>query len=255
MRTVRLVPPGGDGVAHLILDRPDRRNALAEPELDALCTLIPSVPASGARALVLRSTGQAFCAGADVDELRRLAGGPPAERAHGLRRFMDAVLALVRCPVPTLAAVQGPCLGAGACLALACDQLVAGPEARLGLVMTSMGLPGSTLAAPWLLARRVPTRTAWRLLAGAATLDAADALSLGLVDRVVPGADLERVAQEQAAAWADAPVAALSATKRALLELEGAGRPLEEQAERALEDMVAAFESPELRGRLGVNPR
>lgn len=252
--TVRLVPEAGGEVLRLVLDRPERRNALREVEVDALRSALDQAAASEARALVVQGAGRAFCAGADFGYLRRVAEMPPGERATHLRGFVDLVTELVRFPLPTVAGVHGPCYGAGACLALACDHVVADDEGRLGLVFTRIGVGGGDVCATWLLARRVPSRTAWRLLADAAELDAGRARSLGLVDEVVAQTELGNTVLRRALAWARQPGNALADTKRAVLDLEGAGALLTEHAERALGDLVDALGTAAVRERLDVAP-
>jgi 2-(1,2-epoxy-1,2-dihydrophenyl)acetyl-CoA isomerase len=182
-----------DGPVHrLTINRPARRNALTPSLARALAQEIEQVEEAGdARVVILSGAGGHFCAGLDLHWLGSLRGGPStAELQHGLSDFQSAVIAIVRCPVPVLAVMQGTAAGFGFDLALACDMRVAGSSATFISAFARMGLVpdgGSTFTLP----RLVGVGRALRLLMTNQTLDAATALSIGLVEEVIEDAALE----------------------------------------------------------------
>ncbi|GGK42549.1 enoyl-CoA hydratase [Pilimelia terevasa] len=175
---------GDDGVAVLTLDRPARRNALTGDMWAALPKLLDELAADPrVRALVLTGAGATFCAGADIEELRATYAHPAdADAFHAVN--VAAEEALAGFPRPTVAAVDGACVGGGAQLAVACDLRFAAagayfavPPARLGVVY-----PASATVR---LAQLVGPARAKYLLYSAAAVDAARAYAYGLVDEVV----------------------------------------------------------------------
>lgn len=134
-----------DRVAVLTLDDPDRRNALTRALGDELVAAVDDLsqdPEVGA--LVVTGAGSAFCSGADVADLRGLSGDDADARvAAGLQSIYAGFLGVLECPLPTVAAVNGPAVGAGMNLALACDLRIAGRSARFDPKFISIGLhPG-----------------------------------------------------------------------------------------------------------------
>jgi 2-(1,2-epoxy-1,2-dihydrophenyl)acetyl-CoA isomerase len=183
--------PGGP-VHRLTINRPARRNALTPSLARQLAQEIEQVEEAGeARAVILSGAGGHFCAGLDLHWLGSMRGTPStAELQHGLSDFQSAVIAIVRCPVPVLAIVQGTAAGFGFDLALACDMRVAGSSASFTSAFARMGLVpdgGSTFTLP----RLVGVGRALRVLMTNQTIDAAAALSIGLVEEVIDDARLE----------------------------------------------------------------
>ena len=233
--------------AAITLDAPGRLNAFDRQDLADLAGALDRCAADErVRCLVIRGRGRAFCAGADlafVEEIRR---APAGEQRAALALAPSVVLRIAQFPKPTVAAVQGAAFGGGACLALACDDVVLAEDARLGFIFTSLGLPGGDSAATWLLSRRTSARRAWRLLSGGEIVGSAEAAALGLADAVVPPGRLDGEAARRAAAYARRSPSALAATKQQLLRLEGAGSFLEPVLDQELADMAAAFAGPDL---------
>lgn len=170
-----------DGVAVLTLDRADRRNALDGSLVDAIVTAFDRVEArNDARAVVLTGRGDAFCAGAVLDTLIASAQGDFDSVAH----VYDGFLRVLRSPLPTIAAVNGPAVGAGLNLALACDVRLASTSARFDSRFPAIRLhPGG--GHTWLLQRAVGRQTATLMSLFGTTLDASAALASGLVAEVV----------------------------------------------------------------------
>jgi 2-(1,2-epoxy-1,2-dihydrophenyl)acetyl-CoA isomerase len=179
-------------IHRLTLNRPARRNALTPELARQLAREIEQVEEAGeARVIILSGNGGHFCAGLDLHWLRSLGGGPSiAELQHGLSDFQSAVIAIVRCPIPVLATVQGTAAGFGFDLALACDLRLAGSSASFTSAFARMGLVpdgGSTFTLP----RLVGVGRALRVLMSNQTLDAPTALSIGLVEEVIDDATLD----------------------------------------------------------------
>jgi 2-(1,2-epoxy-1,2-dihydrophenyl)acetyl-CoA isomerase len=187
-----LLSQSGGPIHRLMLNRPARRNALTPALARQLAQEIEQVEEVGeARVIVLSGVGGHFCAGLDLHWLSSLGGVPSiADLQHGLSDFQSAVIAIVRCPIPVIAIVQGTAAGFGFDLALACDMRLAGSSASFTSAFARMGLVpdgGSTFTLP----RLVGVGRALRLLMSNQTLDAATALSIGLVEEVIDDATLD----------------------------------------------------------------
>jgi enoyl-CoA hydratase/carnithine racemase len=182
-------------IAILTLNRPEVRNALS-PWLYAELEQAVRALGAEARCLVITGQGEAFCSGDDVKLVMAGGGaGGPAPVAEALAReprLTPAADALLRCPVPVIAAVNGPAVGWGMELALMADLRVASERARFGELFVLRGLC-CDVAGLARLAQLVGREKAAELLYTGALIDAAEALRIGLVSRVVPH---ERVLDE-----------------------------------------------------------
>lgn len=172
----------GDGVRLLTLDDPDRRNALDEQMGRELVQTARALREDeAARVLVVTGQGEAFCAGADLPALFGDPDVPIERRRARLQRYYRAFLDVRDLPLPTIAAVNGPAVGAGLNLALACDVRIAGPSAAFGATFTRIGLhPGG--GCTWFLVRAVGAARALRTLMLGDTLDARQAVAWGLAE-------------------------------------------------------------------------
>jgi 2-(1,2-epoxy-1,2-dihydrophenyl)acetyl-CoA isomerase len=239
-----------DGPVHrLTISRPARRNALTPGLARSIAEALDRVEESGrAELVVLRGAGGHFSAGLDLHWLRSLGEVPSvAELQRGLADFQAAILAVVRCPVPVLAVVEGTVAGFGLDLALACDLRLASTSATFTSAFARMGLVpdgGSTFTLP----RLVGIGPALRLLLAGETIDAARAQAIGLVDEVVASVDLDG----EVAAFADRLTAGATSSVRAIKRL------VRSQEVGALEQVLAtegaaqlqALQGPEFRRRL-----
>lgn len=234
-------------VATIRLNTPERLNAFDRQDLRDLDSALDDCESDpDIRCLVIGGAGRAFCAGADLRFIEEIRRGPADAMRAALALAPAVVRRIALFGKPTVAAVHGAAYGGGACLALACDEVVLAADARLGLIFTNLGLPGGDSAATWLVSRRTGTRRAWRLLAHGAVVPAAQALDLGLADEVVPADQLAEAAGHRAAAYASRPPSALAVTKRQLLRLEGSGAFLDAALERESAEMLTAFGGAEL---------
>ncbi len=204
----------GDHVAELVLDRPEALNAISTAfakEIAAATERLAQDPA--VRAVVLSSAVErAFCVGADLKERNGLSDAELMAQRPITRGCYGGVLAL---PVPALAAIEGFALGGGLELALACDLIVAGEHAQVGLPEVSVGLiPGG--GGTQLLTRRVGWSRAASLIFTARRVPAAEAAALGILDEVVPaGTARDRALELALMVAANSPVGVRSA-KRAM---------------------------------------
>ncbi|MBM4270213.1 MAG: enoyl-CoA hydratase [Deltaproteobacteria bacterium] len=177
-----------DGVATLSLNRPRQLNSLSVEMLEALQDELDAIARDeGVRVVILAGEGRAFSAGHDLRQMRDNA----AEGDH-LRLFEQCsrmMLSLIRLPQPVIARVQGIATAAGCQLVATCDLAVAAEEARFATSGIGVGLFCSTPAVA--LSRNVPRKRAFEMLFTGEFIDAATALDLGLVNQVVPAAELE----------------------------------------------------------------
>lgn len=212
-------------VAILTLNRPETRNALTGPEeWDAVVAACERVQRDDAvKAVIVTGAGSAFCAGGNVKDFRDkqgLAAGTPAEVRENYRRGIQAIpLAFHRLDVPTIAAVNGPAIGAGCDLACMCDIRIASENAKFAESFVKLGLiPGD--GGTWLLQRVVGYAKAAELAFTGDLLDAREAERIGLVSRVVPADSLLSEARALAGRIAANPGQAVRMTKRLLREAQ-----------------------------------
>lgn len=203
-----------DGIATITLNRPQARNALDIPMRGELGAALDELEADSAvRVVILTGAGGHFSAGGDVKSMaRRHTAAEGRARVEMLNRF---VIRLFEFPKPTLAMVEGFAVGAGCNIALACDMVVASDQARFGEVFARIGLVpdgGGT----WFLPRLVGLAKAKELVFSADIIDAAEALRIGLVNRVVPAGELVAATRTLAARVATGPPGALGLAKALL---------------------------------------
>jgi enoyl-CoA hydratase/carnithine racemase len=199
-------------VARLTLDRPEARNAIPLAGWRDLAARVREAEAAGARALVLAGSPTAFCAGADLQDFPALQRDPAA-RADFRAAMREGLDGLASAAIPTVAAIEGPCYGAGVALALACDLRLAGPGARFAITPAKFGIsyPQEDVAR---LVALVGPGQASRLLLTALPIDAAEAARIGLVEILVE--DLSSALDSLVAALAAASPASHRALKRGI---------------------------------------
>jgi 2-(1,2-epoxy-1,2-dihydrophenyl)acetyl-CoA isomerase len=213
-----------DGIATLTFNRPERLNALSTPIMEGLLHGLPRLAGDPAvKVLILTGAGRAFCAGGDVKDMAQ--GGEQrsaAEATARLRSRMEVSRILHELPKPTIAMINGPAAGAGLAFALACDLRIAGASARLVTAFVRVGFAGD-FGGSFFLTRLVGTAKARELYFTGRPVDADEALSLGLANRVVADEDLATVTMELARSLAHGPSIALSLMKRNLNCAESSG--------------------------------
>jgi enoyl-CoA hydratase/carnithine racemase len=221
-----------EGVVHLTLDRPERRNALSRGLLGELEGALAAVAADpSARVVVLGGRGPAFCSGHDLGEMT---GRSEAEYRDLFAACSRVMLAIRRLPQPVIARVHGVATAAGCQLVAACDLAVAAREATFATPGVKIGLFCTTPMVP--LVRAVPDKAAMEMLLTGAPIPAERALALGLVNRVVAAEALDEAVAELAGAIAAASPLVVALGKRAFHELRDLGE--EEAYARAVDVMT-----------------
>lgn len=228
----------------LTLSRPEVKNALNRALIDELREQLTKAAAEDAvRALVLTGAGDAFCAGLDLGELEQTLTASEAEHRQDTVALAELLLALVTCPKPVVAAVNGPAVAGGAGLVTACDVAFAAPSARFGYSEARIGFVAALVSV--LLVRQVGEKHARELLLGARLINAERAAAIGLVNDVVSEADVLERALEFAHLLASNAPGSLATTKSLLLSVATAG--LQEAMAAAIDVNVSSRMSPELR--------
>jgi enoyl-CoA hydratase/carnithine racemase len=235
-------------VAHLRLDRPAARNAIPAQGWALLAHRCREAVRSAARLLIVSGTGDAFCAGADLDDFAAFTADPSAARAFRLmmRAGLDALRDL---PLVTIAHVEGPCYGAGVALAMACDLRVAGAGAQFAITPAKFGISYPQEDVARLVALAGPGQAA-RLLLGAGSIDSAEAARIGLVE--IAATDSRTAIDELAGAILANSPESVAVLKRAI-RLAGDGVASDADQDRRFDAM---FGAAEFRDRLAaLRPR
>jgi 2-(1,2-epoxy-1,2-dihydrophenyl)acetyl-CoA isomerase len=227
-------------ITTITLDRPEKLNAFAGTMREEL---LAALRASGededCRVVIITGAGRAFCAGGDVEYMSGLQKKSDVESFRKLLNAgRDVVAQIAEMPKPVIASVNGIAAGAGCNLALACDFRIASDNAKLGETFVKIGIHpdwGGT----WFLPRLVGPSRALELLTTGRMVDAAEALTIGMVDRVVPQADLPEQTLTLARAIAQGPPQAIADIKRALAASRTNSLPA--QVELESEHQVRAF--------------
>ncbi|MFC3229254.1 enoyl-CoA hydratase/isomerase family protein [Marinibaculum pumilum] len=217
-----------DGVRHLVMNRPEKLNALNFALTEALVAAFEAAEADGAvRAMILTGAGRGFCAGADTSEFKDLTpdNRDLVERRAALTGRLHAVVPQLRMPVVAL--VNGHAMGGGAGLALACDYVMAADSAIFAYPEVRHGIVAAIVMAS--LVRQVGRKIAFDLVATGRRIDAAEAQALGLVNRVVPAAALADEGAALAASLAAQSPQAMAESKKLLQAV--ADLPLQEGLE------------------------
>lgn len=232
-----------DGIAHIVLNRPDKLNAINADMLDALERSLDTVEArDDVRVVLLSGRGRAFSAGFDL-------GGHGPRDAEGIRRTLrrdfDLIMRFWDCPKPTVAAVHGYCLGSSMEITAVCDVTVAAAGSRFGAPEVKYGSGIVCLVLPWIIGLKHAKEL---LLTGDNDVDAHRALSLGLVNRIVEPDALLPEAFALARRIADNDAMAVQLTKQAInrgAETAGLRRALEGALE--VDMHIETSETPESR--------
>jgi enoyl-CoA hydratase len=173
-----------NGVRVLALDDPDKRNAIGPELRDELVVAGRQLLEDGqAKALVVTGRGSAFCAGADLGAVFDVDGATPSQMRARQLSYYESFLTLRGLTIPTIAAVQGPAVGAGLNLALVCDIVIAGPRAKFGVTFAKLGLHPGGGCTSFLTRRMGPGRALRAMLLGE-VIDGARAAELGLADEL-----------------------------------------------------------------------
>src|SRR5438105_1182092 len=225
-----------DGIATITLNRPERLNAITFEVYHELTDFFAKLrDETDVRVVVITGAGRAFCSGGDV---RDIIGALQGRDAEGLLEFTRLTCELIHnmraLPKPIIASINGTTAGAGACIALASDIRIAAEEARIAFIFVKVGLAGTDMGATYLLPRVVGLAKATELLMTGDFVEANEAEKIGLYNRVVPRAELERTTREFAEKLASGPALGIAKTKEML------NRELHMSFESALEAEAVA---------------
>jgi methylglutaconyl-CoA hydratase len=180
-----------DGVGRITLDRPEVRNAFDDALIASLAKAFGELDADNSvRVVVLAGNGPAFCAGADLNWMKRMAAYGYDDNLRDARALADMLSVLERMDKPTVARVHGPAFAGGTGLVAACDIAVGTPDAKFCFSEAKLGLSPATIS-PYVM-RAIGPRAASRYFLTAEVFSAEEALRIGLLSALVPAAELDR---------------------------------------------------------------
>lgn len=202
-------------LAHVTLDRPKQLNAMTEEMTAELRHALRQAESASCRALLITAEGRAFSAGRDIAQVQ-----PGTEDGGEVlsRVFNPLIRQVADMPVPTIAAVQGACLGVGLGLALACDVVFVADDAKVGSPFAKIGAVLDSGAHQAFMTRLGSARALYLIYSGL-LISGKEASDWGLVSRSVPPADLQAEAHAFAAAVANGPTAAFVESKRLVRQI------------------------------------
>jgi methylglutaconyl-CoA hydratase len=237
-----------DGIGRITLNRPEVRNAFDEALIAALAKAFAELDAdTNVRAVVLAGNGPAFCAGADLNWMKRMAGYSHDENVRDARGLADMLATLDRMTKPTIARVHGPAFAGGTGLVAACDIAVGTPEAKFCFSEAKLGLSPATIS-PYVM-RAIGPRAASRYFLTAEVFGGEEALRIGLLSALVPAAELDAFIGQ----LLDHLLAGGAAAHARIKELvrDVAGRPIDDKLKAETARRIAEIRaSPE--GKEGI---
>ncbi len=249
-----------DGVATVTLNRPDKLNAwTGQMEKEVRAAIARAEADDAVRVIVLTGAGRGFCAGADMQDLGRVAGaastadlerifkerGPGPQRADARPDFQKTYSYFPAVSKPVIGAINGSAVGLGLVIALYCDLRFASDQARFGTAFARRGLIAE-YGISWMLPRLVGLANALDLLFSARIIDASEALRMGLVNRVLPQAELMAGVRAYARELATAvSPRSLRVVKKQVYE--ALFQTLGEAVDVAIAEMMASFGSADFR--------
>ncbi len=207
-------------VAHITLNRPAKRNALNDAMVTGLTNaLLRARSEVGVRVVVITGAGQDFCAGADLEALRKISEASVSENVEDARSLMELFELIRQVPVPVVAAVRGRALAGGCGLASACDLVVATSSARFGYPEVKIGfVPAMVLA---ILKRSVSEKRAFELLTRGAEITAEEAKHFGLVNQVFSDEAFDDQVNAYVSVFEKVSKSAVALTKTLLHQTDG----------------------------------
>jgi methylglutaconyl-CoA hydratase len=209
-----------NGVAGIVLNRPEKRNALNDALIAEINRGLTQAAADeNARAIVISGAGKDFCSGADLSALQKIAGASVSENSDDARSLMELFLLIREINVPVIAAVRGRALAGGCGLATACDLVLAAESARFGYPEVKIGfVPAMVLA---ILRRNVSEKRAFELITRGDEIDAARAKDIGLVNQVFNDESFEDDVAEYLKRFTEVSRSAVALTKSLLYQVDG----------------------------------
>jgi methylglutaconyl-CoA hydratase len=206
-------------VAHVTLNRPEKRNALDNEMVSEIRrALAESAENSEVRVVLLTGAGKDFCSGADLAALHQIASATVGENLADARQLADVFLEMRRHPRPIVAAVRGRALAGGCGIATAADTILASESAQFGYPEVKIGfVPAMVMA---IVRRSVSEKRAFELLTSGEPFPARTALEIGMINRIFPDASFDREVESYAAQLAARSASALSLTKSLLYQID-----------------------------------
>ena len=237
-----------DRIGHVTLNRPDLRNAFNEQSIAELALAFDELGRNElVRAIVLGANGPAFCAGADLNWMKKMAGYSDSENRADAMRLADVLRTIYTCPKPVVAKVQGDCYAGGMGLVAACDIAVSVDTANFCLSEVKLGLIPATIS-PYVI-KAMGEQAARRWFLTAERFDAHEAYRIGFVHEIVPAGDLDTKVAGIVQALANNSPNAVCAAKKLVREI--AGQPVTEALLEDTAERIAAIRAS-LEGREGV---
>jgi len=207
-------------VARITLNRPEKRNALNENLITGMKNALREADGTEAvRAVVITGTGQDFCSGADLSELRKISGASVSENTEDARSLMELFMLMRQVRVPVVAAVRGTALAGGCGLASACDIVLAASSARFGYPEVKIGFVPAMVTA--ILRRNVSEKRAFELIARGAEIGAEEAQQIGLVNQVFSDDSFEGEVTSYLLGFEKMSKSAVALTKALLYQMDG----------------------------------
>ena len=237
-----------DRIGHVTLNRPDLRNAFNEQSIAELALAFDELGRNElVRAIVLGATGAAFCAGADLNWMKKMAGYSDSENRADAMRLADMLRTIYTCPKPVVAKVQGDCYAGGMGLVAACDVVVSVDTANFCLSEVKLGLIPATIS-PYVI-KAMGEQAARRYFLTAERFDAKEAHRIGFAHEIVPAADLDTKVAGIVQALANNSPNAVREAKKLVREI--AGEPVTEALLEDTANRIAGIRAS-LEGREGV---
>lgn len=230
-------------VATLTLNRPEKRNAISFELIDDLVRALDEVAKSDAIVLIVTGAGRAFCSGMDLDNLKALLGRTPEQNLQDSQTMVQLFRSLYEFPKVTIAAVNGPAIAGGTGLALLCDFTLAVPDTKFGYTEVRIGFVPAIVST--FLLRQVGEKQARDLLLTGRIFSSEEAARMGLINEIVPAANLMPRAREWAALLMENSASSLRATKQLLTD--HARMELEAHMEAAVRENAAIRRTADFR--------
>lgn len=218
MSTTITVETDARGVATITLNRPEKHNAMSGEMIDDLDQAARHLGQDpNVRVVVLGGAGKSFCAGGDLNWMKQQMAADASERAASARTLADMLQVMNTLPKPLIGRVHGNAFGGGVGLASVCDVAIAAEGAKFGLTETRLGLIPATIG-PYVVAR-MGEANARRVFMSSRVFDAPEALSLGVVAKTVPAADLDRAIEAEILPYLSCAPGAVAEAKSLLRSL------------------------------------
>ncbi len=208
------------GVARIVLNRPEKRNALSPELIDALKTALARAARDPeVRVVVISGAGTDFCAGADLAALDRTAEEGVMDHLGSARAMAEVFLAIRHHPRPVIATVKGRALAGGCGLATVCDLILAAESAQFGYPEVKLGfIPAMVMA---ILRRSLSEKRAFELITTGEIITAPQAHAVGLINRVYPDNEFDAQSEEYITALAAKSASAVALSKNLLYHMDG----------------------------------